>query len=64
MGYANHSSVFYRHYILETNATYQIQVIPILGNPALLHKISNVPVRPVSGDVNSWDNKVDNPGTA
>lgn len=43
-GYANSSSVFYRHFILENNATYNFSVIPIIGNPAILLKLSNDPV--------------------
>lgn len=52
--------MFYRHFILENNATYNISVIPIIGDPAVLMKLSSVPVFPVSSDVTSWDYKTDN----
>lgn len=65
LGYGNLSrSVYYRHFIVENNATYNFSVIPIIGNPAILLKLSNVPVYPVSSDVTSWDYKTDNPGLA
>jgi hypothetical protein len=60
-GYANSSSVYYRHFIIENNATYNFSVIPIIGNPAILLKLSNSEVYPNSADVQSWDYKTDNP---
>ena len=45
-GYANTSNVFYRHFIVENNATYNFSVIPIIGNPAILLKLSSVEVQP------------------
>jgi hypothetical protein len=56
--------VFYRHFIVENNATYNFSVIPIIGNPAILLKLSNVDIYPVSGAVGSWDYKSDNDGLA
>lgn len=63
-GYANTSSVFYRHFIVENNATYKFSVIPIIGNPAILLKLSNVEVQPRTADTWSWDYKTDNSGLA
>lgn len=37
-------------------------MIPIIGDPAILLKLSNTPVRPVSADVQTWDYKSDNVG--
>jgi hypothetical protein len=62
MGYANQSNVYYRHFIVENNATYNFTVIPIIGNPAILLKLSNVEVYPDSEDTWSWDYKTDNSG--
>lgn len=62
LGYANASSVFYKHFIVENSATYNFSVIPIIGNPAILLKLSNIPVMPRSEDVTSWDYKSDNDG--
>ncbi|MEN9567924.1 MAG: hypothetical protein RLZZ69_3120 [Cyanobacteriota bacterium] len=61
-GYSNGTSAFYRHFILDNNATYNFSVIPIIGNPALLLKLSNDLIFPKSADVLSWDFKTDNPG--
>lgn len=61
-GYANRTSVYYRHFILENNATYNFSLIPIIGNPAILLKLSNSPIMPRSEDVNTWDYKTDNDG--
>jgi hypothetical protein len=62
LGYANASSVFYKHFIIENTATYNFSVIPIIGDPAILLKLSNSPIFPVSADVQSWDYKTDNEG--
>lgn len=59
-GYSNGTRSYYRHYILENDATYNFSVIPIIGNPALLLKLSNDPIFPRSADVLSWDFKSDN----
>lgn len=50
-GYTNGTNIYYRHFILENNATYNFSVIPIIGNPALLLKLSNDPIFPNSADV-------------
>lgn len=62
LGYANRTNMHYRHFIIENNATYNFSLIPIIGNPALLIKLSNDPVYPRSENVLSWDFKSDNPG--
>lgn len=46
---------------MENNATYNFSLIPIIGNPALLLKLSNDPIYPISADVSSWDYKSDKP---
>ena len=61
LGYANGTNAFYRHFILDNTGTYNFTVIPIIGNPALLLKISDSDVYPMSSDVQSWDYKSDNP---
>jgi hypothetical protein len=61
LGHANGTSVNYRHYIIDRNGTFNFTVIPVIGNPALLVKVSDVPVKPKSLDVNTWDFKKDNP---
>lgn len=54
--------MFYRHFIAEKNATYNVTLTPIIGNPALLIKVDNVPIFPTSLDVDSWDIKLDKGG--
>lgn len=48
MGYANGSSNFYRHYLIDRNATVTVLVEPIIGNPAILAKVSTDPSYPHS----------------
>jgi hypothetical protein len=62
LGYANGTNMHYRHFIIENRATYNFSLIPIIGNPALLLKLSNDPIYPRSENVLSWDYKSDNPG--
>ena len=65
LGYANATaSAYYRHYVLATNDSYVFTVIPIVGNPALLMKLSSSEVYPKSSDADSWDKKSDNSGTS
>jgi hypothetical protein len=59
IGYANNSATYYRHFILDNVGTYNITVVPIIGNPSLLLKLSDVDIQPSSADVQSWDFKVD-----
>jgi len=47
--------MFYKNFMLVNNATYNFSVIPIIGTPTLLVKLSNTPVYPISADVLSWD---------
>jgi hypothetical protein len=55
LGYANSSSVFYRHFILDNLGTYNFTVIPIIGAPKLLLKLSDFDIYPVSSNVQTWD---------
>ena len=41
--------------MLINNATYNFSVIPIIGTPTLLVKLSDNPIYPISSDVLSWD---------
>jgi len=59
LGYANGSYVYYRHFIIMPQLNYTITVKSLIGNPALLVKIANNDVFPVSYDVNTWDIKSD-----
>jgi hypothetical protein len=61
LGYANVTSAYYRHFILDNTGTYNFSVIPIIGNPSLLIKLSDFDIYPTSSDVQSWDYKSDNP---
>ena len=56
---ANSSSVFYRHFLIDRYALYNITVVPTIGNPALLLKISDTPILPKSINVDTWDIKQD-----
>jgi hypothetical protein len=61
LGFANSTSAYYRHFILDNFGTYNFSVVPIIGNPALLIKLSDVDIYPTSGDVQTWDYKSDFP---
>jgi hypothetical protein len=63
-GYANASTVYYRHYMLERNATYNLTVIPIIGNPAVYIKVDNIVNFPRSSNIDSFDIKLDKSGKA
>lgn len=63
MGYANASSNFYRHYVIDRVATMNITVVPIIGNPALLIRVANGPSYPISADPTTYDVRVDSSET-
>lgn len=64
IGYANRSANFYRHYLLDRNSTMNITVTPIIGDPAILIKMSNDPSWPVSAVPETYDVRIDNPESA
>jgi hypothetical protein len=47
-GYANASSNFYRHYLIDKNATVSVKLTPLIGNPTLVILVSNDPSYPDS----------------
>lgn len=59
LGYANGSSNFYRHYLIDKNSTLNITVTAIQGNPSILIKLANDPSYPVSSDPSTYDQRVD-----
>jgi hypothetical protein len=60
IGYANGSSNFYRHYLIDKNSTVNITVDALQGNPILLVKFSSTPAFPVSSDPSSYELRQDN----
>lgn len=63
MGFANGSSNFYRHYLIDKNSTLNITVEPIIGDPALLIKVSNDPAYPITADANTYHVRKDSSET-
>ena len=47
-GFANGSSVFYRHFLIDSISTLNITVTPIIGAPDLVISTSNGPAWPSS----------------
>ena len=54
-GFANSSSNFYRHFLIDKNSTLNVTIEPLIGNPVILVKFSNVPEFPVSSNASSYD---------
>jgi hypothetical protein len=54
LGYANGSSNFYRHYLIDKNATLNLTVQTIQGNPAILVKVDNEAAYPQSADPTTY----------
>ena len=54
-GFANSSSNFYRHFLIDKNSTLNVTIEPLIGNPVILVKFSNVPGFPVSSNASSYD---------
>jgi hypothetical protein len=46
LGFANASGNFYRHYLIDTNATLNLTVKVIMGNPVVVMKMSKTPAYP------------------
>jgi hypothetical protein len=54
-GFSNASTNFYRHLLIDKNSTLNITIEPIIGNPVILVKFSNVPEYPISSNATSYD---------
>lgn len=54
LGYSNGTSVFYRHFIIDSNATLNITVGAIIGDPTVLIMMANGPVYPTTSDPTTY----------
>ena len=55
LGYANSSSVFFRHFLIDKNSTLNVTVSTLIGSPILLINLANNPMNPVSTDPTTYD---------
>ena len=55
LNYANGTSNYYRHYLIDQNATLNLTVQVVMGNPSIVVKLARAPQYPTSQDPQTYD---------